>query len=1210
VYGLRFSLPPGVVHQTYPPQGHGDHSEVLPHIVFNDAHFPWERDISTKESVASVPPPRNLTPWLAVLVFTEDELTLTPEQLTALGAGRTMPNGVPSLVQSHTTLDVNMLLGNVLNLKTGTPGFHCAVVDDDPGDKIDPTQAVNMIFPSADLFSSLFCSYDQDWNRILPVSEIDPVTNNTVVRPDLSRYKYMAHVKQVSQAAMPDNSDTTGSTEDGMGEDEGVYSVIISHRTGPLQGLQRLPETPKEATPNLGPMINLPKSAIVHLVSLQGLEEYIDMSPAEFKTSRVGLVSLYSWTYTVLPPVGANFLDSMRAIGAQVPSESLLRTPDFLLAQLKNNPSSDPTAVKISNRLYQRAIDGASIVRYMPQTGEETIAFSRGALTPTLPTHPLTPFWPTESNFSTNLQIVDKHLGMTDITYSSAWELGRTLAIADRSFTAALNRLRHSVNVYATNATKQAVQGSSSTTKAGALSNLKAGVNLLTDIPKQLANGSRTVDPVRLWTVSDSPATVPPTSVRRSPETRALFKSNVHKAMMKLASAQSDGTSDLIPYNEVNVPNSPDWALVLKWVVDKMYLYNIPAHYLIADPTYLPKESIRFFYIDPNWIDALIDGALSIGNHLETKDDIARQAFKYQLNQYFKNPLDTTSHPFNPQIPVYGFLLRSGVVQAYPNLEVHAPWNPDPDAPWAESTAVPKDPRTEVLRSDLLDKDILFCLFDRQPGSPNFKEIIILQPPHQQRYIIGKSFGPNTDVKDTGYYGINEVEVEFRKVYTTALPTQSAYTSLDSRVWVEGKGERTYTLIESEDPSKPPTKEPARTLATPNPSSIFDFESSAIIVPAFAQACVNTLTQEMPTYFTDAVSSSALVGLQLADTLSYLNIKLADPQSPLPPTMASAIATRFFPLPDIPAASGSSGSVGNTSSGAAASQPASSSVTTTNQGAGSSSTAVKSQPADSASDPSTSSLAAVSHPGSASSSLATPPPPNPTTSTLTARAGFQVKAALPAPTIRAAPPPHITNTIRQTTTSPETSSPTVSGSIPGQFEASAFQLGKSKLKPDARPLPVFPQNPSANIPLDIIFAFVPIPKQVQGLQLNVVKVQIPMGNKPTDLLKSYDTEFGPGARMLSNLRFNPILSTYSQVSQQTGLKQDYLIVSLVPRSTTQLVPLDHNPDVSFVLNQATLNGVPGLATCIIHEGYMVLDGSGAHNASPGTNKIQVQKIAQ
>jgi hypothetical protein len=1134
VFGLRFSLPPGVIHQTYPPQGHGDHSEVLPHIVFNDAHFPWERDVSIDENVASVPLPRNLTPWLAVLVFTEDELRLTPDELSAIGAGQVLPSTLPpgstSLIQSTTTLDVNMLLGNVLKLKTGIPGFHCAVSDDDPGDPIDQTQAVNMIFPTGDLFTSLFCSYDGNWERVLPAPNKD--TNQ--VNPDLSRYKYMAHVKQVSQAAMPEGSNTTGSTEDGMGEDEGVYSVIISHRAGPLPGPQRLPETPKPPLPKTGPLVTLPKTAIVHLVSLEGLEEYIDMSASDFKTSRVGLVSLYSWTYTVLPPVGANFLDSMRAIGGQVSKNltSPLRAPDFILEQLKKSSSSDPIALKISNRLYERALDGASIIRYMPQTGENTIAFCRGALTPNLPVHPLTPFWPIESNFSTNLQIVDKHLGMTDITYSTAWELGRTLAIADMGFTAALNRLRHSVNIYATNKTKEALQGEDSVSKLKSISNLRSGVRLLANLPSQLSDGSRTVDPVRLWTSTATSANIPPTSVRRSPETRDLFTAHIHEAVLNVASAKTDDPKKVLPYNEVNVPKSSDWATVLKWVVDKMYLYNIPAHYLIADPTFLPKESIRFFYIDPNWIDALVDGALSVGNHLETKEDVARQAFKNQLNQYFSHPLDDKKHPYNPQIPVYGFLLRSGVIQAYPNLEVHAPWNPDPNAPWAELSTVPLDPRTQVLRSDLLDKDIMLCLFDRQPGSANFRDIVILQPPHQQRYTVGKNFGAITDKTDPNY-GLNELEVEFRKVYTTTIPAQDAYESLATRTWIEGKGE------------KPATPDPNPLF--PNPASIFDFESNVVIAEAFGEATVNILHQDMGTNFTDSVPTSALVGLQLADTLGYLNIKLAEPTSPLP----TGMFPRSFPLPDLPKIPAAGNNLAKLVAGTGRS------------------------------------LAAL-----------------PTTRYTTPRA--PVESSAPTPTIRAAPAPHFANTIRATST---VAAVAASGNIPGQFHATAFQLGKAKLSDVDRPIPVYVKDPTANVPLDIIFHFWPIAKQVEGLELNVVNIKIPMGTKNTDLLKSYDTEFGPGSRMLSNLRFNPLLSTVTETNQQTGVKQDYLVVSLVPRSITRLVPLERNPDVSFVLNQATPNGVPGTATCIVKEGYMSIQGGVMHETAVGTNKFSVVKLA-
>lgn len=42
-------------------------------------------------------------------------------------------------------------------------------------------------------------------------------------------------------------------------------------------------------------------------------------------------------------------------------------------------------------------------------------------------------------------------------------------------------------------------------------------------------------------------------------------------------------------------------------------LKEVPFNYLVPDESYLPKESIRFFRIDPLWVESLIDGAFSIG---------------------------------------------------------------------------------------------------------------------------------------------------------------------------------------------------------------------------------------------------------------------------------------------------------------------------------------------------------------------------------------------------------------------------------------------------------------------------------------------------------------------------------------------------------------------------------------------------------------------
>lgn len=54
---------------------------------------------------------------------------------------------------------------------------------------------------------------------------------------------------------------------------------------------------------------------------------------------------------------------------------------------------------------------------------------------------------------------------------------------------------------------------------------------------------------------------------------------------------------------------------LVKWLTKLKLLYGVPFNYLVPDNSFLPPETIRFFTIDPDWMSALIDGALSIGRH-------------------------------------------------------------------------------------------------------------------------------------------------------------------------------------------------------------------------------------------------------------------------------------------------------------------------------------------------------------------------------------------------------------------------------------------------------------------------------------------------------------------------------------------------------------------------------------------------------------------
>ncbi|HTF04001.1 MAG TPA: hypothetical protein VK826_08245, partial [Bacteroidia bacterium] len=61
-------------------------------------------------------------------------------------------------------------------------------------------------------------------------------------------------------------------------------------------------------------------------------------------------------------------------------------------------------------------------------------------------------------------------------------------------------------------------------------------------------------------------------------------------------------------------PNMPQ--PLTDWLSRLALLYGVPFNYLVPDEGMLPPESIRFFYLDINWVEALVDGAFSIGRNL------------------------------------------------------------------------------------------------------------------------------------------------------------------------------------------------------------------------------------------------------------------------------------------------------------------------------------------------------------------------------------------------------------------------------------------------------------------------------------------------------------------------------------------------------------------------------------------------------------------
>jgi hypothetical protein len=165
---------------------------------------------------------------------------------------------------------------------------------------------------------------------------------------------------------------------------------------------------------------------------------------------------------------------------------------------------------------------------------------------------------------------------------------------------------------------------------------------------------------------------------------------------------------------------------VAEYIARLQHLYGVPFKYLVPDNVMLPPESIRFFWVDSNWIDALSDGALSLGRigAMDKAHDaamvsvIAQRAERSALNRR-RTRLGLAPSAEPDTRPIYaGFLLRSAVVSGWPGLEVKAFKASEGTGPNTKCSGDPVD----LVRMDRLSTDVLLCLFAGPFGCVNIHE--------------------------------------------------------------------------------------------------------------------------------------------------------------------------------------------------------------------------------------------------------------------------------------------------------------------------------------------------------------------------------------------------------------------------------------------------------------------------------------------------------
>ena len=148
---------------------------------------------------------------------------------------------------------------------------------------------------------------------------------------------------------------------------------------------------------------------------------------------------------------------------------------------------------------------------------------------------------------------------------------------------------------------------------------------------------------------------------------------------------------------------------LIEWLARLVMLYPVPFHYLVPHASLLPPESVRFFHLDDNWIDALLDGALSLAARVmpEDQDITARKdlqsalskiVYQHRLRLLGKDPQWKPGENYM-EIPKSGFLLRSSIVTNWPGIEVTA-----------TSSGAPDQTMPNIVRFDQVADGVLFCL--------------------------------------------------------------------------------------------------------------------------------------------------------------------------------------------------------------------------------------------------------------------------------------------------------------------------------------------------------------------------------------------------------------------------------------------------------------------------------------------------------------------
>ncbi|MEU0504501.1 hypothetical protein [Nocardia sp. NPDC005998] len=608
VRGPQISIDPGAVLAKQPADSSsGQFDRVLPHVVLGDPMLPWERTMAAKDG----------TPWLALLVLTEDQL---------VGAITDRTRTINATVQDFLAKDSSVLkpaLSREPDIATDSPCCYIQV--------------------TADAFRA--------------------------VTPRLTEAHYLTHARGANTADRP----ILGIAEDGL------FSVVVASRF-----------------PTAGDAATGTKN-IVHLVSLEGHEKMLVDNPNFGGHSSVALLSLCSWSFWCYSDPKGDFRELAEAL-ACLPN-SATRAPAEQMWLRLSSPYPDTTNSTAPQRQVARRLnDGFVPLPYSTRSGESTYAWYRGPFTPVVPA--ATPQAATATS-SDALIGYDPAWGSFDVSLASAFEMGRALAVGDSAFAQDLMVLKRAARGVVDKLYQQYVSthlpaGAGSSSAVAAFGAMLNG-NLMSTLGKAPAR------PSRAWT--------PPAPVAPPPDQHAALAGFLDSPQTRAALQSAIGQP----------PLSEHLAPIAAWLGQRILLYGVPFTQLVPQAAILPVESLRFFHLDWNWLNALVSGALSIGSQSSrdgVQDRIVGDYVRVSATQnalaHRDESCGVAAHrprgSADAEAPqsISGFLLRSAIVSGWPNLAVRG--------------YDPAGKRLPILRMDHLSPNVLLCLFEGIPSLVELRE--------------------------------------------------------------------------------------------------------------------------------------------------------------------------------------------------------------------------------------------------------------------------------------------------------------------------------------------------------------------------------------------------------------------------------------------------------------------------------------------------------